>query len=271
VILRDNEVCESRHANGVTRKKPNGEGGASSDSDKKAKFSIGFEHFVAERCSFVMMLHTKFSYSGRGRSKPDLSIALSGYSCVELILGVLTISASFFAWSLIVGRFGALPAIAGVISTLIVCTLISITFVIWLGGINARERQRLDDQFRLVYRVIEVSESLPSVKREGVEIKSGDFGWEAEPIFQDGLTYLHGLSKEWKVVWYAGFHRDQIELVAVKPRSQYFLPPSWTCAGVTPPVCPYAVAHDTNITLGFPEKIDLPFVQGLRIDTGPND
>jgi hypothetical protein len=128
-------------------------------------------------------------------------------------------------------------------------------------------RRHLEETYRFIYRVLAVSAEAPSVKGDGVEITPGDYGWEAEPIFNDGLIYLHGLTEEWRVVWYAGFEPNQVERICPKPRSQYFLPYSWICAGGKPPPCPYPVLNSPRNSLGHPEQIYFPFVQGIRVSS----
>jgi len=87
-------------------------------------------------------------------------------------------------------------------------------------------------------------------KPKDSEIKVGDYGWQAEPIRNDGLIYLQGLTAEWQVVWYAGFHPEQIESVGPKPRSQYDWDYSW--ARRAPP-CPFPVQERKTNTMGLPD------------------
>lgn len=126
--------------------------------------------------------------------------------------------------------------------------------------------RELNERFPGVFRVLEVPRGLPCVIADGGEIRVGDYGWEAEPIYDDGLIYLHGLTEEWAVAWHAGFLPEQVELIGEKPRSQYFLPYSWRCAGAKSPLCPFPVQHAPKESLGFPQRIDFPFVQGVKVE-----
>jgi hypothetical protein len=109
------------------------------------------------------------------------------------------------------------------------------------------------------------------VVADGASISVGDYGWEAEPIESDGLTYLHGLNKRWEVVWYAGFRSDEIEKVATKLQSQYLIPYTWRSAGSNAPPCPYPVKKLTLRTLGYAEPIIDRSVQGKSTNAGLND
>ena len=102
---------------------------------------------------------------------------------------------------------------------------------------------------------------------EGAEIKEGDYGWEAEPIRDDGLTYLHGLTEQWRLVWYAGFQAEHLERIGPKPRTQYHLPYSWRVeGGLNSTPCPFPIQSRETNDLGNPEKIIWPWVQGKRMD-----
>lgn len=141
-----------------------------------------------------------------------------------------------------------------------------------------RLRHRLLEKYALIYRVV----STPSgdqfaLKAEGTAIEVGDYGWEAEPIYQDGLIYLHGLNSRWQVVWYAGFRPDQVEVVNQKPQSHYYVFPDYmSVEPVKVPQCPFPVSKYKlgkypDCHLGFPKEIkrlrhgDYDWVQGKSV------
>jgi hypothetical protein len=101
-----------------------------------------------------------------------------------------------------------------------------------------------------IYRIEAIPTDEKSIKKaKDAEIKIGDYGWEAVPLREDGLIYLHGLTPEWRVVWHAGFRPDQIEKEVVKPYSQY----DWDHTRVrNPPPCPYPVQERSTNHMGLP-------------------
>jgi hypothetical protein len=136
----------------------------------------------------------------------------------------------------------------------IVSALVCITIIVLLyrarGRRHEQRQRRVRDKYRGVYRVIGLPTDPAKVRKpEGAEIKIGDYGWEAEPICDDGLIYLQGLTGEWRVVWYAGFRPDQLESVGPKPRSQYDWQYSWVR---NPPPCPYPVQQRETPSMGLP-------------------
>ena len=104
-----------------------------------------------------------------------------------------------------------------------------------------RNNRRLREQYKFIYRVISTpSDDQFVLKADGTSIEDNDYGWEAEPVYQDGLIYLHGLNPRWEVVWYVGFRPEQVEIVGPKPKSQYNIFPYWVDASKVPQ-CPFAV------------------------------
>jgi hypothetical protein len=134
-------------------------------------------------------------------------------------------------------------------------------------------KRRLRKKYKLIYRVISVpSDHQFMLKAVGASIEIGDYGWEAEPIYKDGLIYLHGLNPRWQVVWYAGFRPDQVEVVGPKPRSQYYSINPYANVDKIPqcpfPVQKYEFGKYPDFHLGFAEKIGREWVQGRQIRTG---
>ena len=127
-------------------------------------------------------------------------------------------------------------------------------------------------EYKLIYRVISVpSDNQIVLKADGGAIEIGDFGWEAEPVYQDGLIYLHGLNPRWQVVWYAGFRPDQIEVVRPKPNSQYYYISPYASVEKIPqcpfPIREYRYGKRPATHFGFPEQIHpkSKWVQGEQI------
>ena len=141
--------------------------------------------------------------------------------------------------------------------------------------IDARKRkQRFLEQYPLIYRVISVpSADQFTLKAGGASIEIGDYAWEAESVYQDGLIYLHGLNPHWRVVWYAGFRPDQVEIIGTKPKSQYYIFPYWVDERKVPQ-CPFPVktyGMNRGSHLGYPVEIQHyrrskdDWVQGLKV------
>jgi len=169
---------------------------------------------------------------------------------------------------IVVERFGIWAGIAAGIAAFVASVLVVATFYTTTGRWVEREQRELSEKYPSIYRVTAVPTDVDRiVKAAGADIEIGDYGWEAEPIHTDGRIYLHGLTEEWCVVWHAGFTPDQIERIGPKPRSQYYLPYSWVCAGPDAPPCPFPVRMRTSRrnTLGYPVKIIGDFVQGKRV------
>lgn len=129
--------------------------------------------------------------------------------------------------------------------------LVAAWLVLWLRGVlrrrNERRRLLLRERYRHIYRVLALPEE--ALKAEGAEVRVGDYGWEAEPLRADGRISLQGLTAGWTVVWHAGFRPEQVEQVAVKPRSQY----DWDAAWLrNPPPCDYPVIERRTRSMGFP-------------------
>ena len=186
-------------------------------------------------------------------------------TCFEVLAIQVAIIGPLFIGFAIGQRFGVVSGIAaGTLAALVGALLVS-AFYRWSWRLEERELLELQQKYPAVYRVISVSAESPCVKADGVEITTGDYAWEAEPIFDDGRIYLQGLTEEWTVAWYAGFEAHQIEPVCQKPRSQYYLPQTWYAAGVKPPPCPYPTLRSSGNDLGRPQRLDFPFVQGVRV------
>ena len=136
----------------------------------------------------------------------------------------------------------------------LVSAIVSIPAVCFYYHLQGRKRARRRLEFRQKYTRIYCVRGLPdqgvTKVAQGAKIKIGDYGWEAEPLRNDGLIYLQGINPQWRIVWYAGFRPEQIEEVATKSHSQY----DWNYAWVhNPPSCPYPV-HDYHptVNMGFP-------------------
>lgn len=190
-----------------------------------------------------------------------------GFTCIEVIAAVIALFLPLVLGFVVGHHHGILLGVltgtgAGAVGGL---------FVRWFYVCSARRFQQeileLETKYPSVYRILAVPKGLPCVIAAGVEVLPGDYGWEAEPILKDdGRIYLQGLTQEWCVAWYAGFEASQIELICQKPRSQYYLPYSWTCAGAKPSPCPFSVGRSPENNLGFPQRTSFPYIQGIHFD-----
>lgn len=143
----------------------------------------------------------------------------------ELLAGMFVVAVAAMAYHSVSHAFGFWPGVGAVI--LAEGTCIAILSLVWriLNRRDLLRRGKLRENYRGIYRVLGVPTDRRNVRKpERAEIRLGDYGWEAEPVRQNGLIYLQGLSKEWYVVWWAGFAPYQIEYVAPKPISQYDWP-----------------------------------------------
>jgi len=190
-----------------------------------------------------------------------------GFTCVEVIAAIIAVFLPLVLGFVVGHHHGVLLGIltgtvAGAVGGLFVRW-----FYLWSARLFQQEIRELEAKYPSVYRILAVPKGLPCVKAAGAEVLPGDYGWEAEPILKDdGRIYLQGLTQEWCVAWYAGFEASQIELICQKPRSQYYLPYSWTCAGAKPPPCPFSVGQSPENNLGFPQRTSFPYIQGIRFD-----
>ena len=131
-----------------------------------------------------------------------------------------------------------------------------------LGPVLERSRdRRLLKAYPGIWRIISPPEGgHPLLEASAGAINVGDYGWEAEPLIDDDRIYLHGLTPDWKVVWYAGFLRSQLEYITAKPVSQYYRHPYWLAS--PPRDCPYPVRQMNEDNLGFAVEIERNWVQG---------
>jgi hypothetical protein len=98
----------------------------------------------------------------------------------------------------------------------------------FVGRRQRRRKRELAEKHTRIFLIIRPTEGVNCIaKATSAEILVGDFGWEAQPIREDGLIYLHGLNDRWQVVWYTGFRAEDVEFVAMKPHSHYYLYPWW--------------------------------------------
>jgi hypothetical protein len=175
------------------------------------------------------------------------------YTLIELLAGIFVVAVTVAVSKSVAGKYGTGSGIGAGIPAALGAAFIVVVFYRWSWRRDRRRLQELQEKYQEIYRVLAIPSDQKSImKPEGAEIKVGDYGWEAAPIRKDGLVYLHGLTPEWTVVWYAGFRPDQIERVATKPRSQYGIwVPYWAKKPVLPP-CPFPVLDRDTLTVGHP-------------------
>lgn len=183
-----------------------------------------------------------------------------GFTLIELLAAIFVIVVPIITMQIALPRFGFRSAVEAAVISAIVSVNLVIVFYKASSRQFEKEQRELLKKYPDVYRVSYLPQDSSSVlKDEWTIIAVGDYGWEAEPIHKDGLRYLHGLTKEWQVAWYAGFREDQIERIGPKPRSQYHLPYSYNC---NPPPCPFPITTLPEATLGMPSPIFHEWVQG---------
>src|SRR5437867_3642104 len=91
-------------------------------------------------------------------------------------------------------------ALTGIVSIPIAVFLV-VHYYRFLNRYWSARRRKLRETYRYVYRVLEVpTDPKKILKHFGAMILVGDYGWEAEPLHKDGLTYLQGLTPFWRVV-----------------------------------------------------------------------
>ena len=147
--------------------------------------------------------------------------------------------------------------------------LCCILLLIYIFAKVAPKQKKLESalakKYRLIYRVVSLPDKSRIVlKTEDSDVQVGDYGWEAEAVFSDGLVYLHGLNEKWQVVWYVAFLPNEVEVVCQKPRSQYYCYPYWMEKNI--PTCPYVVKLFGKKNFGFPVKIEGNWIQGRTIN-----
>jgi hypothetical protein len=189
-----------------------------------------------------------------------------GLTLLDILAAIFVIAVPLITFDIVATHFGK-PAgiVAGFLSGGASLSVVSAwSFCSYRSFQN--ELRLLSAKYPWVYRVTALPTDTSSLwtaegasnlwTAEGAKIiEVGDYGWEAEPIHDDGLTYLQGLTEKWGVVWYAGFRSDQIERVGRKPRSQYYLPASWYHAGPEAFPCPFPVQSHQTTDLGMPVRV----------------
>ena len=196
-----------------------------------------------------------------------------GYSLVELFAAIFVLAVPLITIQVVATRFGKSTGIVAGLLSAVASVAVVIAFYRWIGRCHQKELHELSEKYPHVYRVIALPTDTSSIlTAEDAKLEVGDYGWEAEAIHDDGLTYLHGLTEKWRLVWYAGFRSDQIERIGPKPRTQYYLPYSWRVGGgSSAPPCPFPVETRYATDLGNPERIIGSWVQGKRKATNGSD
>lgn len=200
--------------------------------------------------------------------EPLIVVRRHCYTLIDLLAAIFVLAVPLVGYLAVEPRVGPLAGIgAGLLAGAVALTIV----VAWYRRSKRRFIQHLKEltgKYPDLYRVVALpTETGDIVKADDAEIVVGDYGWEAEPIRDDGRTYLQGLTKNWSVAWYAGFRPDQIEKIGPKPHSQYYQRhPSPGFERSEAYLCPYPVQSGETIGLGEPLPIIGPFVQGRRVD-----
>lgn len=176
----------------------------------------------------------------------------SGWTLIEQLVLTFLITLMYVAGTFF-GGFGVWSGVGAAFSVGLLGVYAIVLFYRWIGCRTERSLDAVREKYRDVYRVI----AIPNASRnfalpKGAEIRVGDYGWEAGPSRTDGLIYLQGLTLDWRVVWHAGFHAEEIAKVGKKPNSQYDAwYPYWASPPPLPP-CPFPVIERETMTLGRP-------------------
>jgi hypothetical protein len=181
-------------------------------------------------------------------SRSRQAIALIEMLAVIFILGVTSV-----VFGIVRKVYGMWALIGATMLTASVCAIIVYYFYRWSWRRDEQKLRQLREEYRGIYRVLVVpSDPNLITAPAGATIIIGDYGWETAPIHKEGLIYLQGLTREWTVVWHAGFQPDQIERIATKPVSQYdYWHPYWADSPL-PAACPFPVIERETLTMGLP-------------------
>lgn len=173
------------------------------------------------------------------------------WTIFELLALIFVIYVPFLVGSVVAKKYGDLAGTGAGIFSALVCVSFVVLFYRHSKRQQEHQRIKLKETYRGIYRVVSIPSNQINVKkRQGDEIKIGDYGWEAEPLEgKNNLIHLQGLNENWEVVWYAGFSPEQIEFVSTKPRSQYDWNYSWV---KNPPKCLYPVQPRKTVGMGLP-------------------
>jgi len=200
-------------------------------------------------------------------------LSRQAYTLIELLAISFVIGVPVFTAAAVSTRYGRITGVTSGLLAVPVCILLVVFFYRQTWRREERLRRELREKYRAIYRVTALpTEPRSIVKPVGAEIIVGDYGWEARPMRRDGLIHLQGLTTTWKVVWHAGFHRDQLENVAIKPGSQYdYWVPYWAITSPPPP-CPFPVQERNTPTMGLPHFSGYYFINyPSQFHCGRND
>lgn len=180
------------------------------------------------------------------------------WTIFELVAAIVILATPLISFQIAAPRWGTIIGIAVAVGASIVSIASVVAFYTWASFYHQRKAKELLCRYPCVYRIVaEPDDENCILVAEGARVAVGDYGWDAEPVHDDGLTYLHGLADNWDVVWYAGFRAEQIESVGLKPCLQYYLPYDMPASG-----CPFPVQVASGNTLGEPSQMIDRWVQG---------
>ena len=185
----------------------------------------------------------------------------SGWTLIDLLIVTFVVHVTVFTWGAVTHAYGTWWGIgAGLCAGSLSVTAAGL-FYYGIGALYERGLRKARERYREIYRVIaDPTDPKIIVIPEGAEIRVGDYGWEAGPARNDGLIYLQGLTRRWKVVWHAGLRPDEIEHVGPKAFSQYdSWYPYWADPPPLPP-CPFPVVKRKTTTIGRPHHSHTYFV-----------
>ena len=167
----------------------------------------------------------------------------AGYTLIELLAVMFIVALATVAYATITRSHGiGMGIVAALIGGSLGFGIVAL-FYRRLWERDKAQLGKLRANYGGIYRVLTVPhDNQPEIMLEGAEIRTGDYGWEAAPLAneKDGLVYLQGLTPDWRTVWHAGFHPNEIERICLKPSSQYdHWVPYW--AKAPPDPCPFPI------------------------------
>ena len=186
-----------------------------------------------------------------GKRRPTNRV---GYTLIELLAVIFIVAFAAAAYDAVTKSHGiGMRIVAASIGGAVGFGIVAL-FYRWSWKRDKAQLGKLRADFGGIYRVLAVpQDNQPTIMLEGAEIRAGDYGWEAAPLanVKNGLIYLHGLTPDWRTVWHAGFHPDQIERIGLKPNSQYdHWVPYW--AKAPPDPCPFPIQPRETPSMGRP-------------------
>lgn len=193
-----------------------------------------------------------------------------GYTLIELLAVMFIMTPATVAYATVTRGHGiGMGIVAAFIGGAVGFGIVAF-FYRWSWERDKAKLGKLRADYGGIYRVLTgPHDNQPTIMLEGAEIRTGDYGWEAAPLpaKKDGLVYLQGLTPDWRTVWHAGFHPNEIERICPKPSSQY---DHWVPYRVKAPTdpCPFPIQPRETPSMERPHHSGLYFQAYPQPQTG---